>query len=523
MATQIDTMTASPGDATATPAGASVVVAPSDASLAVLYFGTSGPKLATAQSPYSTWATQGIGASTTRNSQAMVGHAADDNLQAIVTSPANGPYYFTFTRSGNVWSQSAVGATGDANNAANGNIGASMWVGKDPQGRLWYVGVDDVLATYVPAAGWMSTGGVWTMDTTLEATSLGENNHRGIAAAIIGAYLVVVYDSGSGALSYRRRDVSGASLGAWSTAAAITGVSGISTSSALSLRAIPGGSTGMLAYSGSGGIKGVSYDASTDTWGSVTTLSAASSDRHPALIAGASGVIYAVWAQFAAANSYALVGSVYASGAWSGSVTTLEAAGANIAWPNGAYLASGSKLALVWTQGAASPWAIEFDAVAAPAAGGGTVSPAGAVSQGHGSGVAHASIAPRGAQSAGVGSGQAQASILARGGVSAGVGSGVAHAALVMTAGASQGVGSGVGRAAIAVRAVSAGIGSGVERAGVLISPAGAVSRGVGSGYARLPSNVAPGFVTLTDRALFRVSLSDRALGRVTLSDRRAE
>lgn len=362
MATQITTSTAS-GDATATPAGQSVAIAPSDNSLMAIYFGTSGPELATAQPPYTTWAKQGIGAASTRNSQALLGRAGNDGLDIIVTSPSNGPFYFTAARSVNTWTLTAVGSTLDPNNAA-GVTGASMMMALDPQGRIWYVGLDDVLATYQPnGADW--NGSAWTIDTTLEATNLGENNHRGVAAAIIGGFLVVVYDSGAGGLSYRRRDVSGAVLGAWSVAAALPGLGNIVVASTLSLRTIPGSSTGILAFDDSVGVHAMTYNATNDTWSGVTTLDNNSNSGQPALIPGAAGVMYAVWTHFLAVNSWSIVAKGLHSGVWDASFTTLEAA-ANISWPNGVYLPGGKTLAIIWTLGGASPWSIMFDNVSAP-------------------------------------------------------------------------------------------------------------------------------------------------------------
>lgn len=364
MATQIDTSTAS-ADATATPAGASLVVAPSDASLMALYFGTNGPVLATAQAPYAAWARQAIGAASTRNSQAMTGHAGDDGLDIIVTSPSNGPFYFSAARSVNSWTLTQHTSTGDANNAA-GATGASMMAGIDPQGRLWYVGLDDVLATYAPAAGDFN-GTAWTIDTTLETNgALGEQNHRGIAAAIVGGFLVVVFDAGGGSLKYLRRDVSQAALGAWSAATFLAAVADVSTSSTLSFKTIPGTSTALLVHSGGDGIDAQVYNAVADTWGAVTNLSATVSDRHPCVIPGAAGVAYAVWASFSAANSYGITGLGLRSGVWDSGTTTLEAAGTNIAWPNGAYIPSTQKMGLVWTAGTASPWSIQFDNVTPP-------------------------------------------------------------------------------------------------------------------------------------------------------------
>jgi hypothetical protein len=376
MSTQIDTSTdggvgAPFGDMTATPSTAALFAAPSDDMLVALYFGSTGPTLANAASPYTSWTTQGIGSATTRNSQAMTENGSGDNLNLIVSSPGLGPYQFLANRSGASYSVPGVGQTGDPNNAGLSGQGAAMWVGYDPFGRLWYVGVDDVNATYVLASGYYN-GSSWTFTNTLDSQALGEQNHYGACAAIVGNYLVVVYDSGSGHLSYRRQDVSGATLSGFSAAAQVGTLADVTTASTLSLRTIPGGSTAMLAYSGTNGISALTYDASTNTWGTVHNLSSSTSDKHCSLITGGSGVVYAVWAQFAAANSYAIVGNIY-NGSWNGSPTALEASGNNIAWPNGAYLATGTKLALVWTQGTASPWSVEFDSVAAPTSGGGTV------------------------------------------------------------------------------------------------------------------------------------------------------
>ncbi|MDE2104627.1 MAG: hypothetical protein KGL39_45750 [Patescibacteria group bacterium] len=376
MSTQIDTSTdggvGSPGpygDMTATPAGNLIAVAPSDATLNVMYFGSTGPMLATSLSPYSSWSKQIIGADTQRNSQSLTGHPSDDGIDMIVSSPGSGPYYFGYIRSGNSWSTNSNGQTGDIVQVTSDGATTAMWMAKDTQGRFWYIEIDGVNNPYHMGCAYYSAG--WHMDATFDNVSTAEQNRLGVAGAIIGNYLVIVYDSGSGHLSYRRQDVSGASLPGWSAAAQVGSISDVTTSSTLSLRASGDGTLGMLAYKGGNGISALSYNPSTDTWGTATVLSNAANDKHCSLISGASATVYAVWAQYAAANSYALVGNVYSGGSWNGSPSTLEASGNNIAWPTGAYLSSGTKLALVWTQGTASPWSVEFDAVAAPAPSGG--------------------------------------------------------------------------------------------------------------------------------------------------------
>lgn len=367
MATLIST--SSTADATATSGAPLVVAAPSDATINALYFddGTGGPHLATAASPYTSWATQAIGSATHRNSQALA-TLSNDNLDLWVTSPANGPAYFTAARSGGAWSPAFSALFDGSFEANNTGVGAGGWIGIDPQGRVWALGLDDVLATYQVWCDYLS-GGTWASGgAAIEGLNLGEQNHRGVCAAIIGNYLVVVYDSGGGALKYLRIDVHAATLGAWSSAVAVGSISDVTTASVLALCAIPGGSTGMLVYSGGNGLSALAYDAGADTWGSPTVLSASTSDRHPTLIPGASGIVYAVWCEFAAANSYALVGRGYNGGTWH-TKATLEASGNNIAWPNGTLL-SGPDLALIWTQGTGAPYSVEFDAVAAPSTGG---------------------------------------------------------------------------------------------------------------------------------------------------------
>lgn len=368
MPTQI--ATSSTADATATSGTPLVAVAPSDESINLLFFdsGNGGPRLATAQSPYTAWTTQGVGAASTRNSQVVIGHTGDDNLDGWVTSPSNGPYQFTATRSGNTWTVTMPGPVDIVYNASNSGNGVFAWEGKDQQGRLWAIGVDDVNATYQVFCDYYSSG--WNSGgAAIEGLNLGEANRRGVAAAIIGNYLVVVYDSGAGGLHYLRIDVHAAALGAWSTAAAVGTVGDVTTSSVLSMAPIPGGATGMLVYSGNNGISALSYDANSDVWSAATVLSAAVNDKHPTLIPGGTGDVYAVWCKYSALNSYALVGELY-NGAWSANVVTLEAAGSNVAWPNGGYLATGTKLALIWTQGTGAPYSVEFDTVAAPASGG---------------------------------------------------------------------------------------------------------------------------------------------------------
>lgn len=364
MATQVDTSTT----ADATASGTYLVgVAPSDATVIVVYNGGGGTKRAHGPSPYTSWTLLDFGGTTGRNGQSI--HVnSDDSLDIHADTDSSGGQWFSYTRSGAAYN--FANSAGDTNFVgASDKVGVAAFIGKDVQGRLWVISLDDVLATYqFGCASAVSPYTTWTAATP-DGTNLGETNHHGVAAAFIGNYLVLVYDSGSGGLSYRRVDVHNPSLGSWSAAAAVGAINDVTTSSVLALAAIPGGSTGVLAYSGGNGISALVYDAGGDTWAPPTVLSSAANDRHPALIAGASGNVYAVWAQFVATNSYALVGRGY-GGSW-GTVATLEASGNNIAWPSGAFLSGASKLGLLWTQGTVTPWSVEFDTVTPPVPGSG--------------------------------------------------------------------------------------------------------------------------------------------------------
>lgn len=359
MPTTIDTSTIT--DATGSGSGVKLALAPSDASGIAVYSNGAQTNLATAQSPYTSWATQLIGAATTRNGSAL--HVnSDDTVDVLVSSPSTGLYYFHYTRSSNTWSNNSSTNIDTGHGAALGGAAAAAWIGKDSQSRLWVVGCDDGVNNPFQVFCSVSTNGgaAWSHGTP-DGTVLGENNHRGVAAALIGNYLVIVYDSGSGGLSYRRVDVHGASLGAWSAAAAVTGVSDATINSVLSLGPIPGGSTGALVYSGNNGISALVYDAGADTWGAATVLDSSTSSAQPDVVAGASGACYALWSQFAAANSFALVYKKYNGTSWDSSATTLEASGANRKWVSGTYNATSPKLDYIWTEGTASPYNVQFD------------------------------------------------------------------------------------------------------------------------------------------------------------------
>jgi hypothetical protein len=358
MPTQI--ATGSYSDATQSGVATLVGFAPSDGSAIVVYHTGAGDFLATAQSPYTVWSTQAIGSASTRNAQALVVNA-DDSVHVLVQSPASGAYYFHYTRSGNTWTNNANAVVDGTYTSNLGGPGASGWIGVDPQGRVWVVGEDNVLATFQVYVDVSTNGGsTWSPDATMEALNLGEKTNQGVCAAIIGGWLVVVYDSGGGNLSYRRLNVAGASLGAWSAAQAVSVGGDVTTSSVLALAAIPGGSTGMLLHSGSNGITATPYNAGTDTWGGNTILTASTSDVQPALIPQASGNILAVWSKFAAANSYSLVYKNYNGTAWDAGTTQLEASGSNRHWVNGAYKGAGT-IGFIWTEGTANPYSIQWD------------------------------------------------------------------------------------------------------------------------------------------------------------------
>ncbi len=363
MATQIATSTYA--DATGPSASPLVVFAPSDNSAIVLWHNGTAPKLSTAQSPYTTWSTQTVGSATTRHFGGLRVNS-DDSVDVVICSPSNGAFWFGFTRSGNSWSSGSNGAVGVGNTFTTGNADAAQ-IHKDPQGRLWWVQIDPATPTLVaaytsaPATSWTSS----LSQTTLQ-------NHRGaVFSAIIGNYLVVVYGTASGHLSYQRVDVSGASVGSWSSAAAISGITDEASTIQGDLVSFDT-SKGMLVYSSANGIKAYTYDSSTDTWASSATLSASSSDLQPSLVAGASGTVYAIWAQNSSGSNYALVSKAYSGGSWDSSATSLETTAAGQSYPHAAYISSSDKFGLLFTNATASPFGVEFDLVSAPTTGGGS-------------------------------------------------------------------------------------------------------------------------------------------------------
>lgn len=491
MATQITTSMQS--NATAPSAAPLVAFAPSDNSAIVLFHTGSAPTLATAQSPYTTWSTQTIGGATARHMLALRVNG-DDSLDVMVCSPSNDAFYFHYTRSGNAWSSdgnfNVISGAGDSSGTAQSGQFLT-----DPQSRLWWVTSDQTLATRTLYVDYTTAPtSSWTHSLNVTITGV----YPGLPfAAIIGNYLVVVYQDGSGGLKYQRLDVSGVSLGSWSTAAAISGISDVATTVQGDLCAVPGGSTGVLVYASNGnGIKTYVYDALADTWTASTTLSAATSDRQPSLTPGASGVVYAIWSQLVSGSNYTIVTKAYRSGTWDASVTTLEASAAGQSWPNAAYLASSTKFGLLFTNATASPFGVEFDLVNAPT-GGGTVNGIGR-SDGAGSNTASATIATP-AVSGGLGQATASATLFDAA-VSAGAGSAQAVATLLLTA-------------------ISAGRAGDVEQLGVGVQPAGAVSGGRAGDVAVLPSNIQPGTATVSDTLGASATVSDALAGTAVVSD----
>lgn len=353
MATQIATSTYA--NATATPGAALIAFAPSDQSALVLFHDGSGPHLAWSQAPYTSWTTALIGGATPRH-MGSIHVRADDSVDIVICSPNNDAYYFHFIRSGNAWADDGsahpigLGAGDLANDAQ------ASWLGHDTQGRLWWVVIDATLATrtlYVTYSA--DNGATWT--TSLSPTVPGTDWGLPVAS-IIGNYLVVCYQDGSGQLSYQRLDVSGASLGAWSAVAAINVGNDVATAIQGSLRDL-GAGTGLLVHAGANGITANTYTAATDTWSAATPLSAAATDLEPTLVADGAGNAYALWSQFTASNSYALVYKKWNGSAWDATPTTILAAGTNAHYLNAVWFAG--KLAYLYTLGTGSPYSVEWD------------------------------------------------------------------------------------------------------------------------------------------------------------------
>lgn len=324
----------------------------SNGTVGVVWYDGTNLKFSYASSPYTSWTSLTINAA----SGMMVGTRLDtSNTVNTAFYISSGLDYAPVTLSGTTYTvgsldQIASGATGG--NALMGGI-----MEKDPQGRYWLVTTNragsSILVYETTTPG---TAG-WTSNHTVSWSSGTLNNAP--AGGIVGNYLLFIYPSASSTFDYQRLDVSGVSLGSWSSATALTlGGSSPTNNNYFSFR---GNSTvGIEANDSGSGIWARVYNPSTDTWASAVQLSSGASDAKPTVIAGSDGNFYVFWQSFVAANNYAIVYKKYtvASSTWDSSPTTAVASGANNFNVSGG--SNNGTLGIVYQTGTASPYNINF-------------------------------------------------------------------------------------------------------------------------------------------------------------------
>jgi hypothetical protein len=349
MASTIGTSTTN----TATASGNNpLVTIAADGTCCVLWSDGTNTKFSYASSPYTSWTTTTL-TTGIRNAMASMLDTSD-NVVALAALTGGAINYFPLTKSGSTYSLgTAVQVTSNLNGQND-----SQQVAKDTQGRYWSINSTSVGTTV--QAFETSTPGTANWTSSLSLTGMVANGHSP-ASDIIGNFLVVVYNSASGVYKYQRLDVSGASLGSWSTAVAITMGGSVSPAIPTPLRG-NGADVGVMAYQTTTGIWANVYTASTDTWASAVQLSSTNGDSGASVVKVGSD-LYVFWSSFIGSNNLALVYKKYTVGTstWDTSATTLIASGTNIHWANAGY--GNNTIGIAYTVGTATPWNVNFATV----------------------------------------------------------------------------------------------------------------------------------------------------------------
>lgn len=372
--------TATRGDATAGYGQRHQLIA-SDGTAFVCAFDGSNLFFATASSPYTSWsgkttivAAGGVYAPSTGGFFATYGccfnGSATDSISVyyVDSNSTRRLHHVLLTRSGSTWTvgtNTVVEADGDQYGANN-----PAWIGTDSTGRLWIVGWRFAgSGVFQIAARWANAPfTTWTLIATPSTPNASFTNlELGGAIGIVGNSLCTFYTNGTAlygitlpfsAMVWNAETLydagSGATSGYWATPAmALSGTS----------------SDGMLVGSYSGATSGFypwayHYNPTTDSFDSFTTFGTTYQDLYPAVCTDGTN-FYAIRSAYAAANNYAIVYRKWTQSTttWDSSDTTISPSGTNQVWTS-AHGANSTTLVLTWTQGTASPWNVEFAAVA---------------------------------------------------------------------------------------------------------------------------------------------------------------
>lgn len=350
--------------ATAYSPGQLVAMSASGDALVIWYDGVS-VKWSYASSPYTSWTTATLLASIGSDWQAGIYKLATDNALLVCStgSATMVSYLFTYNSGSHSWS-----AGSQVTVLSGGGVGnsGSVALDADAQGRIWAAWYGFPGANTVEVYYTADSGATWTASTTFTPSG---SQFGQVALAYCGNYIVVVFcNSSTNTFFYARIDAHSASLGSWSTAAAITNCTMDNSAPGISFRGAPGSNYGVFVGDEFSAIPSQSYNALTDVWSAITNIGGSSSDKKPTLISDGTN-LYCLWSLFSAANNYSLVYKKWTASTqtWDAASTELEANGTNIAYASGGY--GNSTLGFVYTVGTATPWSVNFDtrSFAAPA------------------------------------------------------------------------------------------------------------------------------------------------------------
>lgn len=350
MANTISTSTNA--NATAYSAGQLVAVSASGDALVVWYDG-SNVKWSYASSPYSSWTTASLITSISGRWEASLYKLSNDNALLVCSNGSGNmvSYLFTYSSGSHNWSAGSAVTVLSSGGAFNGG---SVAMDIDAQGRIWAAWSNNSHVVQIKYT--TDNGSTWTASTTFTQVSGGDDTC--VNLAYCGNYIVVAFCGASAVWKYARIDAHSASLGSWSSATTISNCTMDNTVTSTCLRGAPGSNYGILCGD-FGSIPTQNYNATTDTWSSVTSIGS-SSDKTPTLVTDGTD-LYCVWSKFSASNNFSLVYKkwVASTQTWDSASTQLEANGTNIARASGGY--GNSTLGFVYTVGTASPWNVNFD------------------------------------------------------------------------------------------------------------------------------------------------------------------
>jgi len=333
-----------------------LVTLANDGTALVAWFDGTNQQVSYAAAPYTSWTSAQI-ASFHRFAASMFINDAGGDVSAVACDNITGINYYPLTKSGASYSIGSSNYTGAG--FSTYNPGSCQILLKDGQGRYWLISNDNTNGVLKVWYSSTPASGTWTQSLSISTAS----NTNMPCADIVGNYLVVLYPDTSSTVSYQRLDVSGGSLGSWSTSTRISVTGTPGSTSHFSFRG-NGSGIGVFVYSFAAAghtITAHTYTASNDTWSSAHDLSTSSNDDFPNVV-NAGGDIYVFWCQYAATNSYALAWNVWrkASSTWDISAKQIVGSGTNISNPNGTYNATLQTIALMYTVGTGSPYSVEF-------------------------------------------------------------------------------------------------------------------------------------------------------------------